>query len=145
MVLQGQTSNKLWTLDYDKIPLLKVQFLPITFNGDVLFEFPPIHLNACNPSQMQSMHKEYNGHAWCKFITTNIKNSFGLSFRKVCCLDHLRCVQDDCENFVHFATHNETLWCYECAHNPIFGQMIMISSSLLGCKFCHSPPFFVAD
>ncbi len=37
MVLPGQTSNKLRTLDYDKNPLQKVQFLPIAFYGDILF------------------------------------------------------------------------------------------------------------
>jgi hypothetical protein len=51
---------------------------------------------------------KYDGHAWCKSVTTNIKNLFGLSFRKVHCLGHSWCVQDDCENFVHFASHNET-------------------------------------
>jgi len=43
MVLPRQTSNELWTLDYDNIPLRKVQFWLIIFNGDVLFELPPIH------------------------------------------------------------------------------------------------------
>jgi hypothetical protein len=39
------TSNELWTLDYDNIPLQKVQFLPIAFNGDILSKLPHIHLN----------------------------------------------------------------------------------------------------
>jgi hypothetical protein len=76
MVLLRQTSNKLWTLDYDNIPLQKVQFLFITFNGDVLFKLLPIHSNAHTPSQMQGMNWKYNGHAWCKLVTTNIKNLF---------------------------------------------------------------------
>jgi hypothetical protein len=92
MVLQGQTYNELRTLDYDKILLQKVQFLLITFDGDVLFELPPIYLNVHNPSQMQGMDKKYNGHAWNKLVTTNIKNLFGLSFRVAHCLGHLWCV-----------------------------------------------------
>jgi hypothetical protein len=120
MVLLRQTSNELQTLDYDNILLRKVQFLPIIFYGDILFKLSPIH-----------------GHAWNKLVTTNIKKSFGLSFRKACCLGYLQCVQNECENFVHSTTHNETFWCGECIHIPILGQMTMIpSSSSLGCKFC---------
>ncbi len=38
------------------------------------------------------MDRKYNGHVWCKVIITNIKNSFWLSFRRVCCLGHLQCM-----------------------------------------------------
>jgi hypothetical protein len=133
-------------LDYDNIFLRKIQFLPITFDGDVLCELSPIHSNVHNPSQMQGMDKEYNGHAWCKLGTTNIKNLFGLDFKKAHCLGHLQCVQDDYENFVRYVICNETFWSGECIHIPLLSQMTMISSSsLLGCKFCHSPPFCVTD
>jgi hypothetical protein len=50
MVLLGQPSNELRPLDYDNILLRKVQFLLISFNGDILFESPLIHLNVQNPS-----------------------------------------------------------------------------------------------
>ncbi len=39
-------------------------------------------------SQMQGVDIKYNGHAWSKVIITNIKNSFGLCFKKACCLGH---------------------------------------------------------
>ncbi len=43
-------------------------------------------------------------------------------------------------------TRNETFWCGECTHIPILGQMTMIlSSSLLGCKSFHFPPFYLID
>jgi hypothetical protein len=131
MVLPRQTSNELRTLDYDKIPLQKVQSLLITFDGHLLFEFPPIYSNAHNLSQLQGMDKKYDGHAWSKLVTTNIKNSFGFSFRKAHCLGHLQCVHDDCENFLRYAIRNETFWCGECIHIPILSQMTMIPSSSL--------------
>jgi hypothetical protein len=37
--------------------------------------------------QLQGMDKKYNGHAWCKLWTNNIKNSFKLSFRTQNALD----------------------------------------------------------
>jgi hypothetical protein len=107
MLLVRHTSNKFWNLDYDKIPIHYVPFTPTLFNGDVTFELPPFLANIHNSSHMQSVDRKYNGHVWCKVIITNIKNSFGLNFRKVCCLGHLLCVQNDRENFVLLGFHNE--------------------------------------
>jgi hypothetical protein len=92
MVLPRQTLNKLQNLDYDNILLQKVEFLPITFDGDVLFELSLKLLTIHNPSQMQAIDKKHDGHVWCKLVTTNINNSFGLNFRKVHRLGHLWCV-----------------------------------------------------
>ncbi len=107
MVLPRCTSNELQNLAYDKILVPKVQFLPTIFNGDVLFELLSMLPNAHNSSNMQGMDNKYDGHVWCKVITTNIKNSFGQNFRKTRCLGHLCCVRDDYENFVHRDFHNE--------------------------------------
>jgi hypothetical protein len=86
MAFLEHTSNKLQNLDYSMIPLQKLQFLPITFNGNVIFKLPPVLPTTHSPLQMQGMDRKYNGHAWCKVITINIKNSFELSFRKAYCL-----------------------------------------------------------
>jgi hypothetical protein len=91
-MLLRQTLNELQNLDYDNIPLQKVQFLSITFDGDVLFELLSMLSTIHNPSKMQGKNKKYDGHAWCKLVTTNIKNPFRFSFRKACCLGHLWCV-----------------------------------------------------
>jgi len=50
------------------------------FNGDVLFELPPI-INFDNHfGQMQGIDKKHDGHAWCKVKTINIKNDFNYNF-----------------------------------------------------------------
>jgi hypothetical protein len=49
-------------LDYDKIFFHKIQFLPIAFDGDVLFELPSLLSNVHDPSQMQGMDRKYDGH-----------------------------------------------------------------------------------
>ncbi len=92
MVLPRRTSNELWNLDYDKIHVQKVQFLPTIFDGDALFKFPLVLPNAHGFLKMHGMDKKYDGHAWCKVIMTNIKNNFGLKFRKIYWLGHLHCV-----------------------------------------------------
>jgi hypothetical protein len=56
---------------------------------------------------MQGMDRKYDGHAWSKVITTNIKNNFGLSFRKVHCLGHLCYAKMDCDYLVHYGAWNE--------------------------------------
>jgi hypothetical protein len=33
----------------------------------------------------------------------------------------LHCVQDDCENFVHFSFHNEIFWCTDYSHILVVG------------------------
>ncbi len=74
------------------------------------------------------------------------KFNFELSFMKVQCLDHLHCVWDDSEHFVHFAFHNEFFWCGECTHVLVIGQLVMFpSASLLGCKFYHVFPLHVTN
>jgi hypothetical protein len=64
MALPRWSSNELWNLDYDKIPIQKIQFLSTIFDGDVLFELPPLLLNAHNFSKMQGMDKKNDGHVW---------------------------------------------------------------------------------
>ncbi len=95
---------------------------------------------------MQTMDREYNGHVWCNVITTNIKNCFGLSFKKARFLGHLHCMQDGCKHFVSFTSCDEIFWCGECTHIPIIGQMAMSPlASSFGCKFYHAPPLCVTN
>jgi hypothetical protein len=87
---------------------------------------------------MQGMDRKYNGHAWWKLVTTNIKNNFGLNFRKTRSLSQLHCMHDDCENFVCSSAHNELFWCGECVHIPIIRQLKLTTSHMsFGYKFCH--------
>ncbi len=101
---------------------------------------------ANKPSQMQGMDRKYDGHPWCKVITTNIKNSFGLNFRKAHCLSHLWCLHDDYENCMHIGSCNENFWCDECTHILVVVQMALCpSTSSFPCKFCHFTPPCVVD
>jgi hypothetical protein len=79
MVLLGHTCKELRNLDYDKIPLQKVQFLLIAFDGNGLFKLPLVLSITYRALQMQGMDRKYNGHTWCKVITTNIKKNLGLA------------------------------------------------------------------
>jgi hypothetical protein len=69
------TTNELQNLDYSMI-LFKKFNSSITFNGNVLFKLPLVPLIVHELLQMQGMDRKYNGHAWCKVITINIKKIF---------------------------------------------------------------------
>ncbi len=98
-------SCEIWIIT--KIPFQKVHFLLTAFDGNVIFELPFVVSTMHRPLQMQGMDRKYDGHAWSKVITTNIKNNFDLGFKKARCLGHLWCLHDDYENFVHTCFCNE--------------------------------------
>ncbi len=110
MSIAPYSSNKLKFLNYNKIKVQYVSFLPITFNNDIIFEFSPICLPISHSEQMQSMDHKYNDDVWCKVKTSNIKNNFGLGFRSTRCLGQLRYINNFYEHFLRFVVHNEVSW-----------------------------------
>jgi hypothetical protein len=59
-------SFELKSLNYDVIKIEFVNCLPTKFNGDILFELPPLHHLLGHSEQLQGMDKKYDGHTWCK-------------------------------------------------------------------------------
>ncbi len=74
MSIVPHSSNKLRSLDYNKIKVQYVSFLPITFNDNIIFEQPPIYLPTNHFGQMQSIDRKYDGHVWCKVKTSNYRD-----------------------------------------------------------------------
>jgi hypothetical protein len=56
--------NVFRSIDYDIFDIQRVQFLPLTFNGDVLFELPLFGNSTLNSHAklMQGMDKRHDGH-----------------------------------------------------------------------------------
>jgi len=80
---RARGKNELKLLNLDTLRCEKVKYLPLDFDGDILFEFLPLPISS-SPSiarQMEGMDKLFDGHAWTKTNTTNIVNDFGLTFR----------------------------------------------------------------
>lgn len=126
MLITKHVSNKLCNLDYDKITIQNVSFSPMTFNKDILFEMSIFSPSNPSSSQMQNVDKKYDGRAWSKVIKTNIKNSFGFSFKKDHCLGHLHYVQLDCDCFIHFSARNEISWVQKLAHLLTKEQVVFV-------------------
>ena len=74
--------NVFKTLDFDSLDIQRVQFLPPTFNGDVLFELLPVDMSGLqtHAKLMHGMDKRHDGHAWSKTVTSHIKSDMSLMF-----------------------------------------------------------------
>ena len=131
-------------VDFHKIKTEKVDFLPPRFDGDVLFEFPPAgkYASQSQAKLLQGMDKRYDGHAWTRTITSNIKNDMGLTFRMSSCLGHLQCTNAACDYLsrVHRSSEaNEIEWdgvsslTFEVGSIPPKGSTVV-------CKICKVPP-----
>jgi hypothetical protein len=94
-----EATNVFKTLDFDSLDIQRVQFLPPTFNGDVLFELPPVDTSGLqmHAKLMHGMDKRHDGHAWTTTVTSHIKCNMSLTFRTSTCVGHLRCENQDCE------------------------------------------------
>jgi hypothetical protein len=60
-----ESRNALKGLDYDAVKLLRVDVLPLVFNGDVVFELPPVgsSIEDSQAKLMAGMDKRHDGHA----------------------------------------------------------------------------------
>jgi hypothetical protein len=133
------------TLDFDTLDIQRVKFLPPTFDGDVLFELPPV--DTSGPfHMMHGMDKRHDGHAWTKTVTSNIKSDMSLTFRTSTCIGHLRCENQNYEytSRIHRTSPvNEREWDGFTVMTIPVGQPAPAGSTLL-CKICKAPPICFA-
>jgi hypothetical protein len=135
--------NELATLDYDKIPYYKVQYLPPSYDCDIIFELQPSHVStSTSKNTMDSMDKRFDGHTWCRTITSNIHKSQGLTFRKSLCVGQLVCNNKNCDSFARSSKRNGTEWSGRT--NTLFklGHLPPPDPTLV-CKVCKVAPICV--
>jgi hypothetical protein len=140
--------NVFKTLDFDNLDIQRVQFLLPTFNGDVLFELPPVDMSdlQMHAKLMHGMNKRHDGHTWTKTVTSHIKNDMSLTFRISTCVGHLCCKNQDCK--YTFRIHrtslvNELEWDRFIVTTIPVEQPAPVGSSLV-CKICKVPPACIA-
>jgi hypothetical protein len=126
-----------------------VEFLPPTFDGDVLFELPPVDTSTLHTKSksMWGMDKHHDGHAWTKTVTSHIKNDINLMFRTSTCSSHLRCRNQDCEYTTRIhrtSLVNELEW-DGFIPTPFVVRELAPDGSTLVCKICKDPPVYIAN
>ena len=140
--------NILKRLDYDKIKTMEVEFLPPTYDGDVLFVLPAMGSSSSHSKakSMFGMDKRYDGHVWTKTVTTNISNVLDLSFRSSTCVGHLRCENPLCEYLERaYRTFSNNDTKFEgVTKEPFSVERPPPSGSTLVYKICKMPSKCVA-
>ena len=122
-----------------------VKHLLAEFNGDRVFELPPlIVVKEGSLSRLDGMDRKRDGHVWMETATTNISDPSGtLSFKYVKCMGHLRCDNIDC--LMENGSVNELYWSGSSpdvippGHGPILSKKFKII-----CKFCKLAPSCIA-
>ena len=139
-----RSKNVLSQINFDAIRLQQIDYLPPRYDGDVIFEFPPLgdHGQNTKAKMLRGMDRRYNGHAWSCTITSNIQNDLKLLFRASSYLGHLRCDNHACEylqRYLRTSKVNETEWeglsekLFEVGSKPPIGSTVV-------CKSCNVPP-----
>ena len=104
-----RSRNKLASIDYDKFPYYKVQYLPPSYNDNVIFESPPSCVStSTSKNTMDIKDKRFDGHTWCCTITSNIHNNQDLTFRKSCMLASWFVTTKNCDFFSRSSKRNVT-------------------------------------
>ena len=136
------SKSELASLDFGSFQLEQVNYLPPQFDGDKIFELPPL-LQGCPTlyrGDMDGMDKQYDGHTWYKTMTTNIANNVDLKFRKSSCTGHLRCSNS---SYVflsrNFGKVNKTEW-IGIILCPLVVGGDPPPKFTLAYKVCHTPP-----
>ena len=141
--------NVLKNMDYASVPHRTVDFLPSIYNGDVIFELPPLAGGASSSKarNLQGMDKKYDGHCWCLTKTSNISNDMGLTFQRSSCAGHLRCGNLKC-NYLKRPNRedpcNEKEWKGTTPTPFMPGQEDAPKLSTVCCKVCKIPPKAIA-
>ena len=121
----------------------KLNYLPIKYNGDIIFELPPSPtVKDGGATMLEGMDRRRDGHAWKETTTTNITDPDGqLSFRYVKCLGHLRCDNIDCPHLQRCGEYNKKYWKGSTLDLLILGPVTKVPQkcSIL-CKICKSIP-----
>lgn len=71
------------------ILIVPMTFLFQEFDGNILFELPPLSINFT--MIMQGMDRKHNGRPWCVMKISNIKNDYALTFTQATYAGHLHC------------------------------------------------------
>ena len=121
-----------------------VKFLPIEYNGNCIFELPPVAVVNVEPglSRLDGMDRKRDGHVWMEKATTNIFDLSGvLTFKYVKCMGHLRCTNPDCCCVGESSKYNELFWTGSSPDVliPRPNSEVTVKCKLV-CRFCKVTP-----
>ena len=140
----GQSELK--SVDLATFPLQKLNYLPTKYNGNIVFELPPLStVKSGGAAMLEGMDRRRDGHAWIESATTNISDPDGqLSFRYVKCLGHLRCENLSCPHLERCGEYNEMYWEGSTPEVLVPGPTTLIPPRCtVLCRICKSTPSYL--
>ena len=86
-----------------------VESLPAKFNGNCIFELPPLLVvKAGGSCKLEGMDQRFDRHIWTETTTSNISDpSRKLSFKYVKSMGHFRCSNPECRRLKECEDYNE--------------------------------------
>ena len=129
------------SVDLATFPHQKLNYLPTKYNGNIVFELPPLStVKSGGAAMLEGMDRRRDGHAWTETATTNISDPDGqLSFRYVKCLGHLRCENLSCPHLERCGEYNEMYWEGSTPEVLIPGPTTVIPPRcIVLCRICKS-------
>jgi hypothetical protein len=98
------------------------------------------------------MDKRFNGHTWCRTITSNIHNNQSLTFRKSLHVGQLVCNNQNCNFLSKSSKRNETEWLgqtntpFNQGHSPLLDSTLVCKVSKVPrtcVNFCNACIYYV--
>ena len=117
--------------------IMRVEEIPLQYDGNVAFEFPPTYSRF---PRMHLMEHKYDAHLWSKAQTSNIM--FPGVCRRSQCLGSLVCPNETCPRLVNHNQRNDSFFNGSLV-NPLKAGDICIIGGKIECHFCKKPALCV--
>lgn len=108
--------------------------MPKTYNGDLLFEFPP-----SSTSSMEGMHRAFDCHFWIRYTTSTIQGFPGV-VRLSNCGGGFECQNDNCSYLLSFGRKNSRHFIGRLKRRSPIG-LVTNDVSSMKCRSCNHPPY----
>ena len=140
---QRSSRSELKSADLASFPFNKLKYLPLEYNGNVVFELPRSSIvKGGGAAMLDGMDRQHDGHAWIETTTTNLSDPDGqLSFKYVKCLSHLRSGKLFCPHLERIRDYNEKYWEGSTPEVLVPGSIMEVPQKCtLVCDFCKVTP-----
>lgn len=119
--------------------------LPKNYNGNVVFELPPIDSIILKGERLRDMDRQKDRYFWTRIFTTtvNINPQKMWEFGKVTCMGSIECQNKLCESLSNGEGRNVTAWDRIQKLSGLHTIGTLIQEGGVVCHFCQELPFCV--
>lgn len=130
----------------NKFVTRQVRCLPRSYNGDIIFELPPVQGDPRKGDRVVSMERAKDCYYWTRTTPTSaiVLSKDFWEFGKHRCTGSLECRNDNCPYFSREGSRNCAAWAgnYKVQIQHSFGQRV--EEGGITCGHCEQRPFCVA-